>query len=41
MRVMAGVSLSPVGGHTRVSDVTVDEGSPKGAGSNTALYTRV
>jgi transposase-like protein len=31
--------LTPVGGHTRVSDVSVDEGSPKGAGSNTPRYT--
>ena len=36
-----GVGLTPVGGHTRVSDVTVDEGSHYGAGSNTALYTGV
>jgi hypothetical protein len=35
------VGLTPVGGHTRVSDVNADEGSPKGAGSNTTLYTRV
>jgi transposase len=33
--------LTPDGGHTRVSDVNVREGSPKGAGSNTPLYTRV
>src|SRR4051812_35680200 len=35
------LGLTPVGGHTRVSDVKVDEGSPKGAGSNPTLYTRV
>ena len=35
------LGLTPVGGHIRVSDVNVDEGSHNGAGSNTALYTRV
>jgi transposase len=35
------LGLTPVGGHIRVSDVNVEEGSPKGAGSNTTLYTRV
>jgi transposase len=39
LRVILFLGLTPVGGHTRVSDVSVDEGSPKGAGSNTALYT--
>ena len=34
----AHLGLTPVSGHARVSDVNVDEGSHKGAGSNTALY---
>ena len=38
---VTGVGLTPAVGHTRVSDVKVDEGSPKGAGSNTPLYTRL
>jgi|SRR5829696_5809968 len=33
----AGLVLTPVGGQTRVSDRTADEGSPHNAGSNTKL----
>ncbi len=40
-RTFRGVGLTPDGGHIRVSDVNVKEGSPKGAGSNTPLYARV
>ena len=35
------MGLTPDGGHTRVSELDVDEGSHYGAGSNTALHPRI
>jgi hypothetical protein len=35
------MDLTPVGGHTRVSDMSADEGGPRSAGSDTELPARV